>query len=169
MRTIVSDTSCLIDLRKVSLLGELLRLPYTVVMPNTLFDDEWLNLSEAERRQLNKFGLEVRDLSGPVVERAARCFNSYRRLKLNDCFAFCLAEEHPESILLTKDGALRQVAIDKGIEVRGVLWVIDELEEHELVPLNRLHEILRRFREDDLMFLPADEIMRRIRRLEKLL
>jgi len=37
MRIVVSDTSCLIDLRKVSLLDVLLRLPYEFLIPNTLF------------------------------------------------------------------------------------------------------------------------------------
>ena len=42
MRIIVSDTSCMIDLRKAALLGAILALPYTLVMPDTLFEEEWL-------------------------------------------------------------------------------------------------------------------------------
>jgi hypothetical protein len=36
VRIIVSDSSCLIDLRKASLLDVFLRLPYEIVIPNTL-------------------------------------------------------------------------------------------------------------------------------------
>jgi hypothetical protein len=36
MRIVVSDSSCLIDLRKVSMLELLLRLPYEFLIPNTL-------------------------------------------------------------------------------------------------------------------------------------
>ena len=87
MRIIVSDTSCMVDLRKAELLEALMALPYTFVMPNTLFDDEWLCLSPAEKKRLCEQGLEVRELPGPAVERAAVYFNRHRRLKLNDCFA----------------------------------------------------------------------------------
>ncbi len=169
MPIIVSDTCCMIDLRKAALLEEMLRLPYTFIMPAPLFDDEWLSLSDAEKTRLRGLGLEIRNLPGPMVERAAAYFNRHRRLKLNDCFALVLAEETEESILLTGDALLRRVANDNEVEARGVLWVTDELEKHEVVPPSRLHQALRLLQDDDLVFLPEDELLRRIRRLAKLL
>jgi predicted nucleic acid-binding protein len=168
MRIIVSDTSCIIDLRKAALLFEALRLPYTFITVNTLFEDEWLSLSDDEKKRLCKQGLEVRELPGSSVQRAARYFNENRRLKLNDCFALTLAEDCKESILLTGDGALRRIAQAKGIEVRGVLWITDELETHNIVPAARLLEALSLYQQDPLIFLPKEEILRRIRRLSQL-
>ena len=81
MRVVVSDTSCMIDLRKADLLEALLQLPYAFVMPDTLFEDEWLCLSDAEKRTLRALGLEVRSLPGPLVQRAGRYFNEHARLK----------------------------------------------------------------------------------------
>lgn len=159
----------MIDLRKAALLEEMLRLPYSFIMPAPLFDDEWLSLGVEEKARLRDLGLEVRDLPGPMVERAAAYFNRHRRLKLNDCFALVLAEKTAESILLTGDALLRRVANDNEVEARGVLWVTDELEKHELVPPSRLHQALRLLQDDDLVFLPEDELVRRIRRLAKLL
>lgn len=169
MRVVVSDTSCMIDLRKAALTEALLRLPYTFVMPDTLFEDEWLSLSESEKRSLRDLGLEVRGLPGPLVQRAARYFNEHTRLKLNDCFALTLAEDIGDCILLTGDGPLRQIAEDGGIEVRGVLWATDELEAHEIVPPVELHAALELFRDDDLVFLPRDEVLTRLRRLARLI
>ena len=40
MRIVVSDTSCIIDLHKVDLLFAILKLPYTFVIPHTLFDGD---------------------------------------------------------------------------------------------------------------------------------
>lgn len=168
MRIIVSDTSCMIDLRKAGLLGELLRLPYTFVMPDTLFDDEWLSLTATEKKRLRKSGLEVRTLPGPLVEQAMRHFNRHRPLKLNDCFALTLAEDTEDSILLTGDRLLRRIAEDRGLEARGVLWATDELEAHRIVPPRRLHQALRMLHEDTLVFLPEEEILRRMRRLARL-
>jgi len=169
MRIIVSDTSCMIDLHKVELLEELLSLPYMFVMPDTLFDDEWLSLTAAEKKRLRKLGLEVRTLPGPQVARAARYFNRHRRLKLNDCFALVLAEETDDSILLTGDGLRRRIAEDRGLEARGVLWATDELESHKIVSPRRLHKALRLLHEDTLVFLPDKEILRRLRRIARMI
>ena len=53
--------------------------------------------------------------------------------------------------------------------VQGVLWVTDEMEAHEVVPLTVIHDALGMFLEDDLVFLPAAEVQRRIRRIASLL
>ena len=169
MRIIVSDTSCMIDLRKAALLQELLRLPYTFVMPDVLFEDEWLSLDAAEKARLIKLGLDVRTLPGELVARATTYFNQHRRLKLNDCFALTLAEDTEDCALLTGDALLRRIASEKGVEVRGVLWATDELETHKIVEPRRLHDALRLLQDDDLVFLPDEEVLRRLRRLAKLI
>ena len=169
MRTVVSDTTCMIDLRKVALLEALLRLPYTFVMPDTLFEDEWLSLTDDDKASLRDLGLGVRSLSGELVQRAGGYFNRHARLKLNDCFALTLAEDIGDCVLLTGDGPLRRVAEDNGLEVRGVLWVTDQLEAHKVESPAVLHTALRLLRDDDLVFLPADEIVRRMKRLARML
>ncbi len=128
MRIIVSDTSCMIDLMKAALLEDMLALPYTFIMPGPLFHDEWLSLGDDERVRLRALGLEVRHLPGESVIRAQTYFNRKRKLglKLNDCFALVLAEDTEESILLTGDARLRELASNNGVEVHGVLWITDE-------------------------------------------
>ncbi len=165
MRIVVSDTSCMIDLRKDSLLEEILLLPYTFVMPDVLFEDEWLCIDDGEKAILREKGLEVRGLPGPSVVRAQRYFNEHNPLTLNDCFALALAEDIKDSILLTGDGPLRDVSRGNGVEVRGVLWITDELEKHDVVLRARIHEALQFFLDDELAFLPENEILRRLGRL----
>lgn len=165
MRIVVSDTSCMIDLRKGGLLGAMLQLPYSFVMPDTLFENEWLGLSADEKRALLNLGLEVRTLPGSLVQRAAQYFNQHARLALNDCFALVLAEQNEDCILLTGDSLLRRIAAGKGIEVHGVLWVTDEMEAQGVISVEVLHNALQLFLEDELVFLPADETRQRIRRL----
>ena len=46
-RVVISDSSCRIDLRKASLLEAFLRLPYELLIPDTLFEDELLMVSAA--------------------------------------------------------------------------------------------------------------------------
>lgn len=169
MRIVVSDTSCMIDLRKAELLEAVLQLPHTFVMPDILFEDEWLCLSDAEKQSLCDLGLEVRGLPGPLVQRAGRYFNQYSRLTLNDCFALTLAEEIEDCILLTGDGPLRRIAGGNGIEVCGVLWITDEMEAHGVVPIRVLYDALQLFHDDDQVFVPADEVQRRLKRIARLL
>lgn len=169
MRIVVTDTSCMIDLIKASLLEDFLQLPYSFVMPNTLFEDEWISISDGEKIALKERGLEVRELPGTSVTRAQRYFNKHNPLKLNDCFSLTLAEDIENSILLTGDGLLRDVSRSNGIEVRGVLWITDELEKHNLVSLPRLYDALQLFHDDDLVFLPRNKIVQRLKRLSRLL
>lgn len=74
-----------------------------------------------------------------------------------------------DSLLLTGDRHLRRIARQNAIEVHGVLWATDELEAHDVVTPQMLQGALRLFQDDDLVFLPSEEIGRRLRRLERLL
>ena len=167
MQHIVIDTSCMIDLGKAALLDAALALPYTFVTPDTLFENEWLYPSDEKFLRSSK--LDVRELPGPDVKRAAAYLNRHRALKINDCFLLAMAESLKGSILLTGDQALRAIAERNGVEVHGVLWVIDALQSQEIVPLRELYDALRLLHDDPRVVLPADEILQRIRRMEKLL
>ena len=50
VQVVISDSSCLIDLRKASLLEAFLRLPYELLIPNTLFEEELLKFRAAQCR-----------------------------------------------------------------------------------------------------------------------
>jgi hypothetical protein len=119
MRIIISDTSCLIDLRKAALLTAFLRLPLKNRIPNTLFADELLSFSAEEKKNLIAAGLKVVDLPGPQVSRAREVMLAQPRLSIHDGFAFALAETHTGCILLTGDSALRALAERRRIEVHG--------------------------------------------------
>ena len=158
----------MIHLEKAALLNAVLKLPYTFVMPDALFEDEWLGLAESDKKMLCDNGLEVRKLPGAAVTRAAAHFNRHKRLTLNDCFALALAQDIDDSILLTGDSALRTVAERNEIEVHGVLWVTDELESHGIASPRKLYDALRLLHDDPLVFLPDDEVQRRIKHLARL-
>lgn len=140
MRVIVSDTSCVIDLMKVNLLEKMLALPYTFTMPATLFNDEWLYTDEDTKQNLRDLGLEINDLPGPSVSRATRYLKQNPSLTLNDCFSLVLAEDLDDSMLLTGDASLKQLAERNNVETHGVLWITDKMERHGVVPVDRLHK-----------------------------
>jgi predicted nucleic acid-binding protein len=169
MRIIVSDSSCIIDLGKSSLIRAVLQLPYVFVMPDVLFEDELLHFGPVGKDELQALGLQVVELDPQGTSRAFEHAARYRTLASHDCFALALAEQTAESILLTGDGALRRIADAMGIEVHGVLWTIDELERTGLATVRQLYNALRLFEQDSLVFLPKDEIRQRLRRLRRFL
>jgi len=166
MRIIVSDTSCLIDLRKAALLAAFLRLPFEILIPNTLFEDELLSFTAEEKRTLVKAGLKVVDLPGAQVSRARDVIRAQPRLSIHDGFAFALAETHPGCILLTGDSGLRTLAEHSQIEVHGVLWVCDRLLESKLATAERLHASLSKLAADPAVRLPKRELAAYIRRYQ---
>jgi predicted nucleic acid-binding protein len=168
MRIVVSDSSCLIDLRKVSLLDALLRLPCEFLIPDTLFEDELLKFTVAQKKALIRAGLKVIDLPGERVLRAQAVIRQAPRLSVHDGFAFALAEGNPGCILLTGDGELRSLAIRHKMEVHGVLWVIDELHRHQIEKAKPLLAALRAFSADPTVRLPRREVAASIRRFSGL-
>lgn len=167
MRIIVSDSSCLIDLRKASLLAAFLQLPYEILIPNTLFEEELLKFTVEEKALLLN-GLKVIDLPGTNVLRARQVMRSFPHLSIHDAFAFALAEINPGCILLTGDGPLRALGEDQGIEVHGVLWVIDEIQSNILANAGDLLEALRMFASDPTVRLPRRTLTSYIKRYEGL-
>jgi hypothetical protein len=165
MRIIVSDSSCLIDLRKASLLEAFLGLPYEIVIPDTLFEEELLKFSPAEKTLLLEGGLKVVGLPGEGVLRAQEVASQFSALSIHDCFAFTLAERNPGCILLTGDGLLRSAADGNGIEVHGVLWAIDEMHKASTATTTQIVDALELLESNPLIFrLPIRDLRALIRR-----
>jgi len=168
MRIVVSDSSCLIDLRKASLLDTFLRLPYEFLIPNTLFEEELLKFTAAQKKALIHSGLKVMDLPGERVLRAQEVLRKIPQLSVHDGFAFALAESHPGCILLTGDSKLRTLATQHAMEVHGVLWVLDEIYRIRLTSAATLLAALRTFFADPTVRLPRRELSVYIKRYEKM-
>lgn len=164
LRVVISDSSCLIDLRKASLLDAFLRLPYELLIPNTLFEDELLKFTVAQKKALVRGGLKVVDLPGDRVLRARQIARDMPHLSINDGFAFALAESCRGCILLTGDSALRALAGEQDIEVHGVLWVIDELHRCAIRTVENLLTALQLLADDPTVRLPHRELAAYIKR-----
>ena len=168
MRIVVSDSSCLIDLRKASLLDAFLQLPYEILIPNTLFEEELLKFTETQKRAMLRGGLKAVDLPGERVLRAREIVRAAPQLSAHDGFAFALAETHPGCILLTGDGYLRKLATSSRIQVHGFLWVIDEIHQNRLSTAKILCTALQLLANDPAVRLPQRELAAYIKRLDGL-
>jgi hypothetical protein len=164
VQVVVSDSSCLIDLRKASLLDAFLRLPYELLIPNTLFEEDLHMYTPAEKRALVDGGLKVVDLPGERVLRSRQVARELPQLSIHDSFAYALAESRPGCILLTGDGPLRDFARRRKIEVHGVLWVIDALHVHAVSATGTLLKALQSMEKDPTVRLPQRELAAYIKR-----
>lgn len=141
-----------------------MRLPYELLIPNTLFEEELLQFSATQKKALVRGGLKVVDLPGESVLRARQVAREMPHLSIHDGFAYALAESRPGCILLTGDGPLRTFARRQKIEVHGVLWVIDELQVHAISTAGILLAALRILASDPTVRLPPQELAAYLKR-----
>lgn len=160
MAILVSDTSVLIDLERGRLLERVFSSGLTFVVPDFLYQNE---LADASGPYLKKLGLGVLTLSGTEMSLVQDIRASRRALSLPDCSALvcALREGH---ILLAGDGALRTEAKARGVDVRGLFWVLDHLETGGHMPPSDLHAALSQISDHRRCRLPKQEIAERLQR-----
>jgi len=162
---IVSDTSCLIDLRKGGLLTTALILPFQFVVPLPLVAAELHDFTASDWADLRARGLLVVDLDAAQVQRAFALKKQFTGLSAYDCFSLELTRSTADAMLLTGDQQLRKRASTLGIDVHGILWLCDHVEKSGLLAFADLADALDRLLADPLVFLPAGEVTTRITRL----
>ncbi len=145
-------------------MDEFLKLPYEILIPNTLFEEELLKFTDEQKESLVRGGLKVMDLAGESVLRARQVASDLPHLSIHDSFAFALAESCSGCILLTGDGGLREFALRHEMEVHGVLWVIDEIHRNGLASPGDLLTVLNEFASDQTVRLPRRELAAYIKR-----
>ncbi len=128
---IVNDNSCLVALRKGRLLHLLVNLPYQVVIPLLVWEDEMIKFTEQETKILDSEAT-IHDLPFEQMQEVYDLKSIYKRPSVADCSCLVTALHYEDVILLTGDKQLRNAAKDSGCCVHGALWVIDEIERLEL-------------------------------------
>ena len=158
MHVLVSDTSVLVDLEHGSLLEASFRLPFRFVVPDLLYERELKNYGG---KGLRRLGLIVEELDGDSVGRAIAYRQQTPGLSLPDCFALVLAQTR-SWVLLSGDGALRQLASAEAVECHGVLWLLDAMDHAAVVSIRELYDGLTAITKHPRCRLPKHEIRRRL-------
>lgn len=92
-------------------------------------------------------GLQTMPLSARGVARVQELSRLYVKPGRNDLFTIALAEEKQCS-LLTGDAALRQAAESEQIDVKGTLWLIEEMIKERKITLQVARAALRRMQDN---------------------
>jgi hypothetical protein len=153
------------DLAKSGLIAATLRLPFEFVIPDVMVAEELLDLGPYSAEKLLALGFKEGALDGKDVKTAFAYVGEFRaELSRQDCFALTLAEVR-QCILMTGDSRLRRVAESKSIEVHGLIWLVDLMIEHMVVPLAEVLAGLERLAADPKTRLPRKLLSERLQRL----
>ena len=164
--TLVADACAMIDLRRGRLLDLLPYLPHHLAMPEKI-RVELMQFTLADWSLLDRSGLQTLSLPAEDTERALQLASQHFQLSASDLACLVTAQRHAGNILLTNDRQLRRTAKTMQVRVHGTLWVIDQLKTVRDCPVERLCSALKTWRDDVSVYLPEDEIDRRLKRFEQ--
>lgn len=133
MQSVISDANIIIDLAAGDLLPTMFLIPgVTFHVPDVLYVEE---LSE-QYGYLPGLGLQVHQQPAAATEYVTQLRRQYRGPSTHDLFALALAHGM-QCPLLTGDHALREAAGQERVEVRGTLWVVEQLLVAGLITVER--------------------------------
>lgn len=121
-RILVSDTNIWIDLHRAGILSATFRLPYEFIVTDFVYRE----LVMPGPDSLIELGLRVEPLGPDSISALARLKVELGNTSLADLSCFHLAALK-QWTLLTGDKAVRAACHTHGVEVRGVLWILDQL------------------------------------------
>lgn len=136
-------------------------------MPVPIRESELLDFTKQEWRLLDDDGMETYDLPPDHMAEVFAVKSQIARLSANDCICLVATQCQDDGILLTGDNLLRRVATEKEVRVHGVLWIIDELKAAGICGDDLLIGALEIWRDDKAVFLPPEELNKRLRRLHR--
>ena len=122
MLLLISDANILIDIEIGGLVAPMFSLDYQFAVPDILFYEEL----EEKHAHLLDMGLQPKDLDDAMVARVSEFAAHYPRPGRNDLFALVLAASE-KCPLLTGDKDLKAAAEAENVEVRGTLWLVNEM------------------------------------------
>lgn len=159
MHVLISDANILIDMHEGGILNEMFQLQITFKIPDALYEEE---LSEYYP-QLVSLGLITEELSGEGMLEVMGLNEKYRGPSFYDCLALALAKQE-NCPLLSGDGALRKAANREGVEVRGTIWIVEELVKSEIITTEQAQTSYESMREAGSR-LPWDDAFQRLNQL----
>lgn len=128
-RVYISDTNIWIDFGHAGLLDAVFALPFTFVSTDFVMGE----LNHPAPAGLLARGLVVESLDEAAVAQLFGLMDQHNNSSLADVSCYLVAKTQGKP-LLTGDGRLRKQAAKDGLEVRGALWLLDQLVEHGTLP-----------------------------------
>lgn len=160
MEIVINDTNVFIDLITAELLDKFFLLPIEVHTTDFIIHE----ITEDEQQEIvqqliddNKLKIRTFDFEELIV--ISDYNNETPKLSIPDCSVMHYAID-TKYTLLSGDGLLRKIAKSKGATVKGVLYILDSLVEHEIITPITAAEKLQRLVDNETR-LPPKEVEKR--------
>lgn len=164
-KIVVNDTNVFIDLHEVGLLDKFFLLPWEIhttdfVMYELLREGQKDAVSRFEQDGLLHIAtFDIKEIQ--AINKLFKQFDARTNVSITDCSVWYYAREN-NFTLLTGDRKLRKSAVGDGVEVRGIIYVFDELVESCIISPQIASEKLVMLRDINPR-LPKDEIEKRLK------
>lgn len=157
MKLLINDANILIDIVKLNLVKPFLSLKFDLHTTDFVF-------AELEESQQNLFILEkltiIKTESIEDFQAISHLAETHSGLSFEDCSVWHYTRKLGGT-LITGDGKLRKQVTHSGIEVKGIIYILDEIKIQKLLPLSESIERLQELTKLNLR-LPHHEIEKRI-------
>lgn len=165
MKIVVNDTNVFIDLHSVGLLDQFFLLPWEIhttdfVMLELLREDQ----KEAVASYQRNGSLHIATFKPTEIIEINNLFKiamTKTNVSITDCSVWYYAKQNGYT-LLTGDFKLRSSAMNEGMEVRGIIYVFDELVSSGILPSKVAAEKLALLKSKNPR-LPDSEIEKRLK------
>lgn len=161
MKLLINDANILIDIVKLDVIEAFLSLNFELYTTDFVFAE----LEDHQKKNLVSERLKVitteseADFSEIII-----LLNTHNGLSFEDCSVWYYAKKL-NGTLVTGDGALRKKVIQSGIEVRGIIYIIEQIKLQNQLPIRECIEILHHLKKLNIR-LPHNEIDKRIQNWE---
>lgn len=156
---LINDTNIWIDLKYVNLVDEVFKLPYDIGVPNILFDEE---LKDTDSEILLKNNINILEMTIDEMLETSEMFNNTTGVSFNDLTTLVVSHKR-NCTLVTGDGNLRKLALSKNVNLRGSIWLLDELVEHKIISKHKAYEACNTLLNSSRR-LPQNELKKRIQK-----
>ncbi len=161
MKILINDANILIDLVKLDFLNQFANLPHELHTTDFILEEINNEQKRAISRLINedKINLivtsDIEDFLGinDLLENSSG-------LSFEDCSAWYYSKKM-NGTLVTGDVKLRKIALKNGIEVRGIIFILDEILKYDLITFEVAIEKIERLYQLNTR-LPQQELTKRV-------
>lgn len=166
MNIFINDANILIDLAELGLLDAFSKLPFKLYTTDFVYAE----LRDTQKSRVSilcaKGYLTVIEADEEDLQGMSELLKSSSGLSFEDCSVWFYSKKL-SGTLLTGDGKLRKQARKQAIEVRGIIYVFDELVKHKLLTYSTAVEKIKQLYQLNNR-LPKEEVDKRIEYWSKL-
>lgn len=166
MRIVINDANILMDLADLDMLDLLSSLEYEYHTTDFVIaevDDDRQRIKIDDF--INNAKMIVKTFNDTELSKIIALSGEFSSLSITDCSVLHHSKE-THGILMTWDGKLRKIAQNADLEVRGILFVFDQLVEKNVIKEETAYNKLKELYTFNSR-LPADEIRVRLEKWEK--